>query len=60
MKRLSMIPNQLFMGAGLEMAEQLFEIMREKKKNLGIKKVLYNFEANFFVLLVILTSLHII
>lgn len=49
------------MGAGLEMAEQLFEIMREKKKkNLGIKKVLYNFEANFFVLLVILTSLHII
>lgn len=60
MKRLSMIPNRLFMGAGLEMAEQLFEIMREKKKNLGIKKVLYNFEANFFVLLVILTSLHII
>lgn len=60
MKRLSMIPNRLFMGADLEMAEQLFEIMREKKKNLGIKKVLYNFEANFFVLLVILTSLHII
>jgi hypothetical protein len=55
-----MIPNRLFMGADLEMAEQLFEIMREKKKNLGIKKVLYNFEANFFVLLVILTSLHII